>query len=192
MNSRTMRLAVGLGGVLATAGLGLGIVQGAFAQSDQPRVRAGEQAAPAPAIPMEQVLAQLKATARCTRSSGSTGSTRSRRRTGKAARSSSTSMRAPARRSRPRKRTTTEPRSVRPELTCSGRARFGSPRNERHAERRRLASLANHVDATPIRGYFAIHPERAFAPRTQQRRSHPWRAAPSGCRAPCARFGRSA
>ena len=36
MNSRTMRLAVGLGGLLATAGLGLGIVQGAFAQSDQP------------------------------------------------------------------------------------------------------------------------------------------------------------
>jgi hypothetical protein len=42
-------------------GFGLGIVQGAFAQSDQPRVQAGEQAAPAPAIPMEQVLAQLKA-----------------------------------------------------------------------------------------------------------------------------------
>ena len=62
MNSRTMRLAVGLGGLLATAGFGLGIVQGAFAQSDQPRVQAGEEAtAPAPAIPMEQVLAQLKA-----------------------------------------------------------------------------------------------------------------------------------
>jgi hypothetical protein len=61
MNSRTTRLAVGLGGLLATAGFGLGVVQGAFAQSDQPRVQAGEQAAPAPAIPMEQVLAQLKA-----------------------------------------------------------------------------------------------------------------------------------
>ncbi len=64
MNSRTMRLAVGLGGLLATAGFGLSIVQGAFAQSDQPARQAGQeatQAAPAPAIPMEQVLAQLKA-----------------------------------------------------------------------------------------------------------------------------------
>jgi uncharacterized membrane protein YkoI len=62
MNSRTMRLAVGLGGLLATAGFGLGIVHGAFAQSDQPRVQAGEEAtAPAPAVPMEQVLARLKA-----------------------------------------------------------------------------------------------------------------------------------
>jgi uncharacterized membrane protein YkoI len=62
MNSRTMRLAVGLGGLLATAGFGLGIVQGAFAQSDQPRAQAGEEATPpAPAIPMEQVLARLKA-----------------------------------------------------------------------------------------------------------------------------------
>ncbi len=61
MNCRTMRLAVGLGGLLATVGFGLGIVQGAFAQSDQPRVQAGEQAAAVPAIPMEQVLAQLKA-----------------------------------------------------------------------------------------------------------------------------------
>jgi uncharacterized membrane protein YkoI len=61
MNSRTMRVAVGLGGLLATAGFGLGIVQGAFAQSDQPRVQTGEQATPAPAIAMEQVLAQLKA-----------------------------------------------------------------------------------------------------------------------------------
>ena len=61
MNSRTMRLAVGLGGLLATAGFGLGIVQDAFAQSDQPARQTGEQAAPAPAIPMEQVLAQLKA-----------------------------------------------------------------------------------------------------------------------------------
>ena len=57
MNSRTIRLAVGLGGLLATAGFGLGIVQGAFAQSDQPRVQTGEQATPAPAIAMEQVLA---------------------------------------------------------------------------------------------------------------------------------------
>ena len=64
MNSRTMRLAVGLGGLLATAGLGLGIVQGAFAQSDQPALGTGEevtQPAPTPAIPMEQVLAHLKA-----------------------------------------------------------------------------------------------------------------------------------
>ena len=62
MSSRTMRLAIGLGGLLATTGFGLGIVQGAFAQSDRPRVQAGEEAtAPAPAIPMEQVLAQLKA-----------------------------------------------------------------------------------------------------------------------------------
>lgn len=64
MNSRTMRLAVGLGGLLATAGFGLGIVQGAFAQSDQPARRAGQeatQAASAPAIPMEEVLALLKA-----------------------------------------------------------------------------------------------------------------------------------
>ena len=30
MNSRTMRLAVGLGGLLATAGFGFGIVQGAL------------------------------------------------------------------------------------------------------------------------------------------------------------------
>ena len=64
MNSRTLRLAAGLGGLLATAGFGLGIVQGAFAQSDQPAAQAGQeatQAATAPAIPMEQVLAQLKA-----------------------------------------------------------------------------------------------------------------------------------
>ena len=64
MNSRTMRLAVWLGGLLATAGFGLGIVQGAFAQSDQPVRQGGEEATrttPAPAMPMEQVLAQLKA-----------------------------------------------------------------------------------------------------------------------------------
>ena len=64
MNSRTVRLAVGLGGLLATAGFGLGIVQGAFAQSNQPAPGTGEQVAqtaPAAAIPMEQVLAQLKA-----------------------------------------------------------------------------------------------------------------------------------
>jgi uncharacterized membrane protein YkoI len=61
MNSRTMRLAAGLGSLLATVGFGLGIVQGAFAQSDQPRVQASEEAAAVPAIPMEQVLAQLKA-----------------------------------------------------------------------------------------------------------------------------------
>jgi uncharacterized membrane protein YkoI len=59
-----MRLAVGLGGLLATAGFGLGIVQGAFAQSDQPVRGTGEEITPAAtssAIPMEQVLAQLKA-----------------------------------------------------------------------------------------------------------------------------------
>jgi uncharacterized membrane protein YkoI len=59
-----MRLAIGLGGLLATAGFGLGTVQGAFAQSDQPARGTGEevtQAAPALAIPMEQVLAPLKA-----------------------------------------------------------------------------------------------------------------------------------
>ena len=57
-----MQLAVGLGGLLATAGLGLGIVQGAFSPSDQPARQTGEQAqAPAPAIPMEQLLSQLKA-----------------------------------------------------------------------------------------------------------------------------------
>ena len=63
MNSKTLRLAAGLGGLLATAAFGLGIVHGAFAQSDRP-AGAGEQAtqaAPAPAIPIEQVLAQLKA-----------------------------------------------------------------------------------------------------------------------------------
>ena len=64
MNSRTMRLAVGLGGVLATAGFGLGIIQGALAQSEQPAKMAKEvtaEAVPAPAMAMEQVLAQLKA-----------------------------------------------------------------------------------------------------------------------------------
>jgi uncharacterized membrane protein YkoI len=59
MNGRTLRVAAGLGGLLGTAGFGLGVVQGAFAQSDQSRVQASEQAA-APAIPMEQVLAELK------------------------------------------------------------------------------------------------------------------------------------
>jgi len=64
MSGRTKRLAVGLGGLLATAAFGFGIVQGALAQSDAPVRRSGEEAtqtAAAPAIPMEQVLAQLKA-----------------------------------------------------------------------------------------------------------------------------------
>jgi hypothetical protein len=58
---RDLPLGENVAGRLATAGFGLGIVQGAFAQSDQPRVQTGEQATPAPAIAMEQVLAQLKA-----------------------------------------------------------------------------------------------------------------------------------
>ena len=64
MSSRTMRLAAGLGGLLATAGFGFGIVQGAFAQSEQPAKMPEEaiaEAAPTAAIPMERVLAQLKA-----------------------------------------------------------------------------------------------------------------------------------
>jgi Peptidase propeptide and YPEB domain len=62
MNSRIMRVAAGLGGLLASAAFGLGIVQGAFAQTDQPVRASGQEAAQAaPAIPMEQVLAQLKA-----------------------------------------------------------------------------------------------------------------------------------
>lgn len=62
MNSRILRVAAGLGGLLATAAFGLGIVQGAFAQSEQPARQAGQQATQAaPAMPMEQVLAQLKA-----------------------------------------------------------------------------------------------------------------------------------
>lgn len=64
MNSRTLKMAAGLGGLLATAGFGLGIVQGAFAQSDQPARGADEQitqAAPAPVMSMEQVIGQLKA-----------------------------------------------------------------------------------------------------------------------------------
>ena len=62
MYSRTLRVAAGLGGLLATAAFGFGIVQGAFAQSDQPvRTTGQEPAQAAPAIPMEQVLAQLKA-----------------------------------------------------------------------------------------------------------------------------------
>jgi hypothetical protein len=64
MSSRAMRRAAGLGGLLAVAGFGFGIVQGAFAQSEQPAKMPEEgiaQAAPTPAIPMERVLAQLKA-----------------------------------------------------------------------------------------------------------------------------------
>jgi uncharacterized membrane protein YkoI len=62
MTSRTLRVAAGLGGLVASAAFGLGIVQGALAQSEQPvRGRAQEAGQAAPAIPMEQVLAQLKA-----------------------------------------------------------------------------------------------------------------------------------
>jgi uncharacterized membrane protein YkoI len=62
MNSRTLRFAAALGGLLATAGFGYGIVQGALAQQGQPAPQAGGEAAQAaPAMPMEQVLAQLKA-----------------------------------------------------------------------------------------------------------------------------------
>lgn len=61
MNGRTIRLAAGLGGLLATAGFGFGIVQGALAQSDEPARVSGEVTSQAPALPMEQVLADLKA-----------------------------------------------------------------------------------------------------------------------------------
>ena len=62
MNSRTMRLAVGLGGLLATAGTRPRHRPGRLCpERSAGECRAGEQAAPAPAIPMEQVLAQLKA-----------------------------------------------------------------------------------------------------------------------------------
>ena len=62
MNGRTLRAAAGLGGLLATAAFGLGIVQGALAQSDQAPPQVGQQATEsALAMPMEQALAQLKA-----------------------------------------------------------------------------------------------------------------------------------
>lgn len=62
MNSRTLRVAAGLGGLLATAGFGFGIVQGAFAQSDQSTRGTGEEVTQAtPAMPMEQVLVELRA-----------------------------------------------------------------------------------------------------------------------------------
>lgn len=64
MNSRTLRLTAGLGGLLATAGFGFGIIHGAFAQSDQQsRVRGevGSEAMATPVVPMAQVVAQLKA-----------------------------------------------------------------------------------------------------------------------------------
>ena len=64
MNSRNLRLAAALGGLLATAGFGFGIVEGALAQSEQPARAVGQditQATAAPAIPMEQALAQLEA-----------------------------------------------------------------------------------------------------------------------------------
>jgi uncharacterized membrane protein YkoI len=61
MNSRTMRWAAGVGGLLATAAFGFGIVQGALAQNQEPARAQGEAAGGAPAMPLEQVLAQLKA-----------------------------------------------------------------------------------------------------------------------------------
>ena len=61
MNSRIVRTAAGLGGLLATAAFGLGIVQSAFAESEQPTPQVGQEATSAAAMPMEQVLAQLKA-----------------------------------------------------------------------------------------------------------------------------------
>ena len=64
MTSRILALAAGAGGLLASAVFGFGIVQGAMAQSDQPARATGEEiarTAPAPGMPMEQVLAELKA-----------------------------------------------------------------------------------------------------------------------------------
>lgn len=61
MNGKIMRWAAGLGGLLATAAFGFGIVQGALAQNQEPERAQGEAAGGAPAMPLEQVLAQLKA-----------------------------------------------------------------------------------------------------------------------------------
>lgn len=62
MDSRKLRFAAALGGLLATTGFGFGIVQAALAQQRQPAPQAGGDASQsAPAMPMEQVLAQLKA-----------------------------------------------------------------------------------------------------------------------------------
>ena len=61
MNSRIMRWVAGLGSLLATAAFGFGIVQGALAQNQEPARAQGEAAGGAPAMPLEQVLAQLKA-----------------------------------------------------------------------------------------------------------------------------------
>ena len=62
MSGRTLRLAAGLGGLLATAAFGFGIVQAALAQSEPGSKTTGALAtAAAPAMPMEQVLGDLKA-----------------------------------------------------------------------------------------------------------------------------------
>jgi hypothetical protein len=59
---------------------------------------------------------------------------------------------------------------------------------------RRISALAERHS----RGRHSFHecwasrPEPASAPRTPLRRSRPWRVAPSGCRAPCARFPQAA
>lgn len=60
MNSRTMRRAAGLGGLLATAAFGLAIVQGALAQGEPPAPPATAATESAPTLTMEQVLAQLR------------------------------------------------------------------------------------------------------------------------------------
>jgi uncharacterized membrane protein YkoI len=60
MNSRVTRWAAGIGGVLAAAAFGFGIVQGALAQNEEP-ARAQNEATAGSAMPLEQVLAQLKA-----------------------------------------------------------------------------------------------------------------------------------
>jgi uncharacterized membrane protein YkoI len=57
MTSRTLRLAAGLGGLLATAAFGAGLVQGALAQSQQTPAAVSDAA---PTLTMEQVLAQLR------------------------------------------------------------------------------------------------------------------------------------
>lgn len=137
MNGRTLRAAAGLGGLLATAAFGFGIVQGAFAQSDQPVRGTGQEAAQsAPAMPMEQVLAQLRA-----EGYGEIHEIeRDRDRyevkggTGRAAGSRSTSMPRPARCWRARKRTKTELCGARSGLSGTDRAPT-RPRGPTHAER---------------------------------------------------------
>lgn len=61
MSSRIMRWTAGLGGLLATAAFGFAIFNGALADNEEPSSAAGEMAAGAPAMPLEQVMAQLKA-----------------------------------------------------------------------------------------------------------------------------------